>query len=399
VTRLRMSLPSILDYWLNDDRGDPLLVVTAVRKKGMKTLLPKLIGDLRKQGEKRPLTVVFDREGWSPEMFAELDEMEGVTFLTYRKAQANKGLPRLPLKAFKSFKEQSHGQLVSYDLADNGIYIPYGPRNALKRLWLRQVTRLTEDGHQTHIVTNDRSTGTFELADRMFHRWGQENFFKYMHEEMELDGLYTYAMEDGDTERLVPNPKRKALAKKIKKLEAKRAKLVKTYGERAMSNEERKRRTMRGFKIANGDLAKQIQEVSDKLDALEERHALLPAKVPVKETLKGEKMQQCRIETRRLIHCFRIAAYRAESALRELVRPHYRRWRQDGRTIIQSMMQSKGDIEVAEGELYVVIEPQSAPHRTKALAALCDELNSLDAKFPGTELLMRFSVREADVVS
>ena len=63
------------------------------------------------------------------------------------------------------------------------------------------------------------------------------------------------------------------------------------------------------------------------------------------------------------------------------------------------MMQSKGDIEVTEDGLRVIIEPQSAPHRTQALAALCDELNSLNAKFPGTDLRMRFSVREDDPVS
>ncbi len=399
VTRLRMSLPSILDYWVNDEHGDPLLVVTAVRKKGMKALLPMVVRELRAQGEERPITVIFDREGWSPEMFATLDAMDGVTFLTYRKAQANNGLPRLPVKDFEWLEEKLRGERVGYSLSDKGIYIDYGPKRDRKRLKLRQVTRRTEDGHQTHIVTNDRDSAALDLADRMFRRWGQENFFKYMGNEMELNGLYTYAMEDGDGERLVPNPKRKSLDKKIKRLEKERTKLMNEYGERALTNEEQRRRTMRGFKIANGSLAREISQVSVKLDKLEAQKASLPATVPVKETLSGQKAQQCRVETRRLLHCFRIAAYRTESALRELVRPHYRRWRQDGRTIIQSMLQSKGNIEVTESELRVVLEPQSAPHRTQAMAVLCDELNSLDTKFPGSDLHMRFAVRDVESVS
>ncbi len=56
------------------------------------------------------------------------------------------------------------------------------------------------------------------------------------------------------------------------------------------------------------------------------------------------------------------------------------------------MLQSKGNIEVTDQQLRVTLAPQSAPHRTRALAALCEELNVLDATFPGSNLCMRFSV-------
>lgn len=393
VTRLRTSLPSVLDYWLNDDKGDPLMVVTGNSKGTMKSL-PEIISDLRKQGEHRPLTIAFDREGWSPELFAELAAMPDVSFLTYRKAKPKKGLPKLPVDDFKEHTQDVDGESVSYNLADKGIYVDYGPRKARRRLHLRQVTRLNDNGHQTHIVTNDTESGVFELAHSMFSRWTQENFFKYMRAEMELDGLYTYLMEDGDGERLVPNPKRKGLDAKIAILQKKHDRLVAEYGQLALSNEEKRRKTMRGFKSANGALGKEIRESEARIDKVKQKRESLPAKVPVNETLKGDKMKKVRTETRRLLHCFRMLVYRAESALRELIRPHYKRWRQDGRTIVQSMLQSKGDIEVTDTELHVALAPQSAPHRTKALSALCEELNALDVKFPGSNLWMRFSVSD-----
>ena len=395
VTRLRISMPSILDYWINDDRGDPLLVVTGAPRKMMVSLIPKQISQLRDLGEKRPITVAFDREGWSPAMFAKLDAMPDVYFVSYRKAQANKKLPRLPARAFSTHEAQLGGKTVAYQLSDNGIYVGYGRGKARKRLPLRQISRLSDNGHQTHIVTNDRATETFSIAHGMFGRWGQENFFKYVGEEMDLDGLYTYEMDDGDGERLVANPERKNLVKEAKRLEANRAKLTAEYGNRALHNEEQQRPTMRGFKIANGTLAERIRQNDVELESLTERVAALPAKVTVKERLDGEQPKQVHVETRRLIHCFRIAAFRAESALRELLRPHYRRWPQDGRTIIQSMLQSSGDLEVTDDELHVALEPQSAPHRTRALAALCEELNRLDTKFPGSALRLHFSVRAA----
>ena len=395
VTRLRISLPAILDYWFNDDRGDPLLVVTGAARKSMVTLIPQQIAQLRNLGEKRPITVVFDREGWSPKMFAKLDAMADVYFVSYRKAQANKPLSRLPASSFRAHEELLGGKQVAYQLSDNGIYVVYGRGKERKRLHLRQVSRLCDSGHQTHIVTNDCETKTFWVAHRMFGRWSQENFFKYVNDEMDLDGLYTYQMDEADGERLVPNPERKKLAKEAKQLKARRAKLMAEYGDHALHNQEKQRRTMRGFKIANGTLAESIRQLDVECASLAERVAALPGKVTVKQRLNGEQPQQVNVETRRLIHCFRIAAFRAESALRELLRPHYRRWPQDGRTVVQSMLQSSGDLEVKGDELHVSLEPQSAPHRTKALAALCEELNRLNTKFPGSALRLRFSVREA----
>lgn len=399
VTRLRISLPSVLDYWVNDERGDPIVTVTGVAKKGLIKQLPGLIEELRNQGEKRPLTLIFDREGWSPETFAQLDAMENVIFLTYRKAGWNATLPKLPAAAFRSHKGEIDGQQVEYELADNGIHVDYGHGRHRKRLHLRQISRLRENGDQTHIVTNDRSSATLLLAHRMFGRWGQENFFKYMGDETDFDGLWTYAMEDADGDRAVPNPERRKLAPRINEVRDRLQALTKEYGDRALKNQESRRPTMRGFKIANGALGQTIREVTEELNRLKQRHDSIPAMVPVQSTLKGEKLQQVRVETRRLITCFRIAAFRAESALRELLRPHYRRWRQDGRTIIQSMLQSSGDLEVHPGELRVILAPQSSPHRTRALALLCKDLNGLGTNFPGSDLRLHFSAKEHTDVS
>jgi len=399
VTRLRISLPAVLDYWVNDEQGDPVLAVPGVPKKGMIELVPGLIEELRNQGESRPITVIFDREGWSPEMFARLGAMPGVFFLSYRKAGRRKKLPKLPAGNFALYKGDIDGEAVEYELADKSIHLDYGKRGRRKRLQLRQISRRKENGKQTHIVTNDRASDRLLLAHHMFGRWGQENFFKYMGDETDFDGLWTYAMEDGDGDRKVYNPERRKLATKMNKVKERLQELKRQYGERALENQECHRPTMRGFKIANGALSQQIRELTLELDRMKQHYDSLPAMVQVRDTLKGDKPQQVRVETRRLIHCFRIAAFRAESALRELLRPHYRRWRQDGRTIIQSMLQSSGDLEVHPGELRVILAPQSAPHRTNALRMLCDELNALGTSFPGSDLQLRFSVQEHQNVS
>jgi transposase len=400
VTRLRISLPAVLDYWVNDECGDPVLAVSGVPKKGMTRLLPGLVEEIRQQGEKRPITLIFDREGWSPAMFARLAAMPGVFFLSYRKAGPGKKLKKVPVRDFASYQGEIDGQATELELADKSIHLDYGPRGKKrKRLGLRQISRRKENGDQTHIVTNDRESGTLLLGSRMFGRWGQENYLKYMVEETDFDGLWTYVMQDANADEEVCNPERQELAAKINQAKERILQLTREYGERALGNQESLRPTMRGFKIANGDLTWEICQAEEELARLQKRHESLPAKVAVRKALKGEKPKQVHVETRRLIHCFRIAAFRAESALRELLRPHYRRWRQDGRTIIQSMLQSSGDLVVEPGMLRVILAPQSAAHRSRALARLCEELNSLKIRFPGSDLLLNFSVKGQENVS
>ena len=90
-----------------------------------------------------------------------------------------------------------------------------------------------------------------------------------------------------------------------------------------------------------------------------------------------------------------MVAYQAESGLVRLVTPHYRRAGQEGRTLLQSALASAADLQVTETQLRITLAPQSSPHRTRAIAALCDQLNGMQNLFPGSRLRLHYSIREA----
>ena len=50
-------------------------------------------------------------------------------------------------------------------------------------------------------------------------------------------------------------------------------------------------------------------------------------------------------------------------------------------------------LEVTRTEPRVVPVPQSSPHRTRAIAALCDDLNATKTLFPGSTLRLRYAIR------
>jgi len=382
VARMRLCMPATTDYWVNDAAGEPLFVVTAEANAGMVKMLPNVLGQVRSLVGERRVTVVFDRGGFSPKLFLKLIN-DGFDILTYRKGRFR----RVSRSCFDLHEAVINGQKVSYTLADQGVRLLAG------KLRLRQVTRLTENGHQTPVLTSRRDLCAAEVAFRMFGRWKQENFFKYLREEYALDALVDYEVVAADPTREVPNPKRAALKIEFDQARAEFDRLTAEYGAEAFINPEKSRPTMRGFKVAQRKLAKRIREAFDRMIALKEKRSAMPQKVPV-EQVATEGVLKLSTERKHLTNIFKMVAYQAESDLVNLVAPHYRRVREEGRTLIQSALADTADFEVTENELRVRLAPLSSPHRTRVLTALCQELDRTNTFFPGTRLRLRYVVSE-----
>jgi hypothetical protein len=118
------------------------------------------------------------------------------------------------------------------------------------KLRLRQVTRLTGTGHQTPIVTGRWDLRAIVVAHRMFERWRQENFFKYLREEYLIDALADYQVEPDDPNRSVPNPARKAVEKEIHTARVQLRKLRQSYGKTAIDYVHGRTRTVDAFETA-----------------------------------------------------------------------------------------------------------------------------------------------------
>jgi hypothetical protein len=97
-----------------------------------------------------------------------------------------------------------------------------------------------------------------------------------------------------------------------------------------------------------------------------------------------------------LTNLIKMVAYQAESHLVHLVAPHDIRTVNEGRTLIQSALMSAADFEVTADDLRVTLAPLSAPHRTRTIASLCEDLNGHQRHFPGSRLRLRYAVATAD---
>jgi hypothetical protein len=76
-----------------------------------------------------------------------------------------------------------------------------------------------------------------------------------------------------------------------------------------------------------------------------------------------------------------------------MLTPHYARAEDEARSLLRETYRASGDLEVVGNELHVRIAPLSAGRRSRALAALCQELTATETRYPGTDLRLVYSVK------
>jgi hypothetical protein len=322
------------------------------------------------------VTLVFDREGWSPKSFKRW-KAKDFDVLTYRKGMQSRWQRRF----FQKVSGEVAGRAVSYLLSERRVKLSNGLR-------VREIRRLTEDGHQTAIITTNEELGTLEAAHRMFSRWRQENFFRYMEQDFDLNHLCTNAVEPADPKRMVKSPERTVLEKKRATARAKLTRLISRRVELKPGAKARVGRKMLGEDELDAAIDKQealIGRLSVKIDAL-------PKKVALDTVLAPEKIVQLERERKVLADLIKLTAYRAESAMTRRLSPLLARHEQEGRKFLKSVFQSTADIlpDPRKTRLTVRMHGLSTPRDTRALAALCEQLNALDTEYPGTRLRLHF---------
>jgi hypothetical protein len=381
VARRHLAMPATTDYWVNDRSGDPLLVITGEVDAALTKAMPRLLREVRDVVGERKVTIVFDRGGWSPQLFAAMIK-DGFDVLTYRKGHCR----RINERRFVRRRAKLGGVWVDYLLHDEAVRLLKG------RLRLRQVTRLCDGGHQTNVITSRWDLRDVEVAYRMFERWRQENFFKYMREEFLLDALVDYQVEPEDPTRTIPNPERRVLEKEIRGARTDLANLEREFGAAAANNAEQRRPTMRGFKIAHGKLGKQLRKARAHLSRLLNQRPEAPKRVEIRE-VNDRTLVKLATERKHLTDITKMVAYQAESDLLALLRPHYARADQEGRTLLHELFATAGDIRASDDELHITLAPLSSPHRTHAVNALCEILDKTMTVFPGSRLRIRYAIR------
>ena len=127
------------------------------------------------------------------------------------------------------------------------------------------------------------------------------------------------------------------------------------------------------------------------LEAAEDAAASVPARIRLGEI--APDMVRLEAEVKQITHAIRMAAFNAETALARALDGHYARAGDEAYALIREALTDSGDIIPDNGQLLIRLDPLTAPRRTQALSALCDQLNQTPACYPGTDLVLRYEVK------
>ncbi len=246
-------------------------------------------------------------------------------------------------------------------------------------------------------MTTNQNIEEIFVAIRMFSRWTQENFFRYMGIEFDFDHLCTYDVEPADPERLVTNPDRKEKKKELEKLRKEYNKNVKKLGDAAIKNNDNKHSEMSKFKTANSEIMQTIKDLDIKCADLIEIISDMPEKVAIKEIMDEDKI--VKLETGRKIFTdlIKMIAYRSETSLFNLlVPPVLARNEEEGRSFLKAVFQTPTDIIPDEENKRLIVQFHTMANRrsNNALKALCEIVNQEECVYPGTDLRLVFKAPE-----
>jgi hypothetical protein len=198
VARQKLCLRVTTDYWVNAMDSQPFFVVNQAIATGMiKVLEQEIVPQLKQQvpnqlsaREQQENTLlhrfvmIFDREGYSPEFMLRMKQQH-IACQSHHKFPGE-GWP------VEEFYPQNitlvSGHVVEMKIAERGTHL-------LKRKWVREIRKLCDGGKQTGVLSTNYLASEAIIADAMFARWSQENFFKYMRENYNLDALASYSTD------------------------------------------------------------------------------------------------------------------------------------------------------------------------------------------------------------
>ena len=231
-------------------------------------------------------------------------------------------------------------------------------------------------------MNSPENPGLLAVAHRMFSRWRQENFFRYMRHEFALDHLCTHQVEPADPHRIVLHPQRARLEKKLKTVRAVRARLL----ARAVDLVSGKTTRVGKQHVGEQELDHLIHQREVEARRLTVRIEELPKHVPIAEVLQAEQIVQLERERKVLVDAIKLTAYRAESALARLVEPFFQRHEDEARKFLKSIFRATADIipDYRNSKLTVRFHGLASPRATRALAELCALVNENAPLYPGS---------------
>ena len=396
VSREKLCLSGVTDYWVNDALGKPFFVVTRTANAGLLAVLreeivPRLLEDIPQQPTQEQLDadrsmfrfgLVFDREGYSPAFFKEMWDKR-IACYTYRKC-VREEWPEF------EFEEKQvifpNGEVGTMKLAERGVYFKK------PKIWMREIRKLNDSGHQTALITTDYFHDAPQVGGKMFSRWSQENFFKYMMQHYGIDRLIEYEVENMDETVKVVNPRYKEVESQLRSKNAKLSRKRAEYGTLILESEIEQAKVQK-YVQKKSELAEFIETLQKQVELLKTQRKEIDRHIQFSQLPEGEQFKVLKKSGKQFVDTIKMIAYRAETAMVNILREYIGK-KDEARTLVRQIFMTDADIEPDAKQciLKVKLHNMTNPRNNHYVQQLCKILNESETIFPGTNLRLVYDM-------
>jgi hypothetical protein len=397
VARQRLFQRASVDYWINAMGGEPFLcfnqpvdhgLVAALRE----DLAPWLEAHSGVSAEHQQrmdadpqvprFTVIFDREGYSPELFEELWERRIAVINYHRYPKTD-----WPEEEFREEEmELAGGVRVKLKLAERESLL------GRQKVKVREVRKLAEGGRQISIVSTHYGPEARRLAALLFARWSQENYFRYMRQHFGLDALVEYGTEAMPDTAFTVNPARRKLEAEVKQkraqLKRNQAKLSGPSLEEPISGP-----AVTEYQLQQGQRKELIENLQKELDVSILQRQNTETHVLVKDLPDQLRFTRLLPERKYFLDTIKMISYRAEVSMASIVREKLAR-SDDAHALLRQIFETDVDLvpDATQQTLTVRLHHLTQRAHDDVIRHLCEELNATQTRFPGTHLKLIYKL-------
>ena len=394
ITRQRLCLSGVTDYWVNAMDGQPFFVVTREVDPGLlkvlaEEIVPRLERDVPNQVTEDALAsdkllhrfiIVFDREGYSPDFFSIMWKKR-IACITYHK---HPGIDWDESEFTEQQVKLQSGDVVQMKLAERGTFLEGG------KIWVREIRKLCAGGHQTSVLSTLYRGDQKLVAVRMFARWSQENFFKYMRQNFDIDRIVSYRIEDIPDTTEVVNPAHRRLDADVRKKVARLARMRAEFGGIVLI-ENIEPEKVEKYVHRKSALQEEIDALGKEVETLKAQRKNTPRHIKISELTEEERFAKLSSGSKHFVDTIKMISYRAESSMAFILRDNMADGN-DARSLLKAIYNTSADYVVDDTMNTLTVRLHSlANWKSDAdVRFLCNELNATETTYPGTKYRMIF---------
>lgn len=368
-----------------DEKYNPVLFLIRSSSEDLLQKIPEIILKAKEaarragisEEEIENLTVIFDREGYSAELFRILDGKDSengkfkARFITWAK-YSDRWVNEIEDEKFDK------RVTITYEVQKPEEIKYFETRRTMNK-YGKIRTIVIENGtdkRRAAIYVNDDEMEVERIVQPICRRWGHENLIKELMRKYIIDYSPGYEAEEIEDQPMVENPRVKELKQKRTNLKSELAQIKSKFGHEVLEEMEKDAeweeiKKKRILTIAD------IESINTRITLLNLEIDRLPSEVRFDEAHIGKKLVELNYEKKRFLDCIKVFTYNMEKKMCELLSNYYDRKKEIWPAV--AMIVKRGAyVKLERGKLRIQLRRFENPEIDYAARHLCEDLNRMN---------------------